>query len=244
MGLLQGLTEWLPVSSSGHLVLAQHFFDVEERTLFDAILHLGTLFAMMLYFRKDIRPMMNLKNKKTHKIIIASIPIIVIGFVFSDYIESVFSLVIVVSILLVINGFVLIVNAFLKQVTTKKDEEIKKITMKNTVIIGLFQVFAILPGISRSGTTITTGRVLGLDWKTAAKFSFFISFLPVAGAAWFKLVTAWQDFQVVYLLGFLVAFVIGYITIELMMKILSMGKFQYFGIYTICIGIIMLVIML
>ena len=242
MGLLQGLTEWLPVSSSGHLVLAQHFFGVEERTLFDAILHLGTLFAMMVYFRKDIRPMMNLKNPKTHKIIIASIPIIIIGFVFSDMIESAFSLAIVVSVLLVINGCVLIVNAFLKHKPAKKNEQIKKITMKNTIIIGLFQVFALLPGISRSDTTITTGRVLGLDWKTSAKFSFFISFLPVAGAVWFKILTDWQEFQVIYLLGLFVAFVVGYVAIDLMMKILGMGKFQYFGIYTICLGIIMLML--
>jgi undecaprenyl-diphosphatase len=247
MGLLQGLTEWLPVSSSGHLVLAQHFFNVKERTLFDAILHLGTLLAMTVYFRKDIRPMMNLKNPTTPKIIIASVPIIVIGFVFSDMIENAFSLTILVAVLLVVNGCVLWVNAFLK---SKGVQELKNeknnldISKKNSITIGLFQVFALLPGISRSGTTITTGRVLGLDWKTAAKFSFFISFLPVAGAAWFKIVTDWQEFQVLYLLGFFIAFIVGYATIDLMMRILGMGKFHYFGVYTIIVGIVMISILL
>ncbi len=244
MGLLQGLTEWLPVSSSGHLVIAQHIFDVEERTLFDAILHLGTLLAMTVYFRKDIRPMMSLRNSTTHKVILASIPIIVIGFVFSDTIEAAFSLIIVVSILLVINGCVLMVNAFLKRNKTQQSKNDNNISMKNTIIIGIFQIFALLPGISRSGTTITTGRVLGLKWSTAAKFSFFISFLPVAGAAWFKILTDWQQFQIVYLLGFLIAFIVGYATIDLMMRILQMGKFHYFGVYTIILGLVMIVILL
>lgn len=237
MGLLQGFTEWLPVSSSGHLVVAQHFFGVKERTLFDAILHLATLFAALVYFRKDLVPLLNLKNPLTHKIIIASIPIIIIGFVFSDVIETAFSLVIVASIFLIINGCILMTHAFLKSGKLK-------INFKNSIIIGIFQIFAIFPGISRSGTTITTGRVLGVNWKTAAKFSFFISFIPLAGAAGFKIFTAWDEFQPLYILGFIVAFIVGYATIDLMMKILQKGKFHYFGVYTISLGIVMIILIL
>jgi undecaprenyl-diphosphatase len=253
MGLLQGLTEWLPVSSSGHLVLAQHLFGVTDRTLFDAILHLGTLFAMMAYFRTDVKPFLNLKNPGTHKIILASIPIIVVGFILRDYIEAAFASVVVVSILLIINGSMLMIHLFLKQdekANNNKNKEkinepdpkkIEDLSMKNVVYIGLFHIFALFPGISRSGTTITTGRVLGLDWATAAKFAFFISFLPIAGAAWFKILTDWQEFQLVYILGFIVAFLVGYATIDLMMRVLRKGKFHYFGVYTIVLGIIILI---
>jgi undecaprenyl-diphosphatase len=262
MGLLQGLTEWLPVSSSGHLVLAQHFFDVEERTLFDAILHLGTLLAMTIYFRSDIKPLLSFKSPLTFKIILASIPIILVGFFFPDLVEAAFENARIVAIFLIINGCVLTINLFLDRVkkeTPEKEEKEKfnekgedglkekkerkesiDITMNNSVLIGIFQIFAIFPGMSRSGTTITTGRVLGLDWKTAAKFSFFISFLPVAGAVWFKVITAWNEFEPLYLLGFFVAFLVGYASIDIMMKILGMGKFHYFGVYTIIVGVVML----
>jgi undecaprenyl-diphosphatase len=255
MGLLQGGTEWLPVSSSGHLVLAQHFFGVEERTLFDAMLHLGTLFAALIYFRKDIKPLLNLKNPLTHRIIIASIPIIIVGLVFADIIESVFAIAGIVAVLLIINGCMLMINAFLKQKNVENVEaknkkqkqnlskDQHKISMKNAIIIGVCQIFAIFPGISRSGTTITTGRVLGLDWSTAAKFSFFISFLPLAGAAALKLGTAYHELQPIYILGFLVAFAVGYATIDLMMVMLRRGVFHYFGVYTIVLGIGMLIVM-
>jgi undecaprenyl-diphosphatase len=252
MGLMQGSTEWLPVSSSGHLVLTQHFFDITERTLFDAILHLGTLLAAIVYFRKDLRPLVNIKNPLTQKILIASIPIIVIGFILRDLIEAIFSAVLIVAILLIINGLVLMVNAFVKKpnnkiknVEDKKNENndinnYEKISLKNAIIIGLLQVFALLPGISRSGTTITTGRVLGINWSAAAKFSFFISFIPIAGAAALKLGTSYNEFDPLYIIGFVITFIVGYATIDLMMHVLRIGKFQYFGLYTIGLGVIML----
>ena len=239
MGLLQGLTEWLPVSSSGHLVLAQHAFGAQERTLLDAILHIGTLFAALVYFRSDLKPLLNFKNPLTHKIIIASIPIIIIGFLLRDFIEFAFSAAIIVSVFLIINGCALMVNAFLKPKQEKSEKKIQ-ITMKFAIIIGFFQVFALFPGISRSGTTITTGRVLGVDWAQAAKFSFFISFIPLAGAAGFKIISSYQDFNPLYILGFIVSFLVGYATIDLMMHILRIGKFHYFGLYTIGLGAVML----
>ncbi|WP_455392903.1 undecaprenyl-diphosphate phosphatase [[Eubacterium] cellulosolvens] len=244
MGLLQGLTEWLPVSSSGHLVLAQHLFGVEERTLFDAILHLGTLFAAIVYFRKDLKPLVNLKNPMTHKIIIASIPIIIVGLLLSDVIEAVFALAIIASVLLIINGCMLMVNAFLKEEKAEKGNEGNKLTMKLAIIIGVFQIFALFPGISRSGTTITTGRALGINWALAAKFSFFISFIPLAGAAGFKIITGYQEFNALYILGFIVAFLVGYATIDIMMGVLRRGKFHYFGFYTIGLGVVMLVVLI
>jgi undecaprenyl-diphosphatase len=189
---------------------------------------------------------MDFKNPITHKILLASVPIFIIGFLFRDYIETAFMSALLVAGLLVINGCVLMVNLFIKRSEEKKDakEKPKKLNTKNALIIGLFHVFALLPGISRSGTTITTGRVLGLDWKRAAKFSFFISFIPIAGAAWFKIITSYHEFEFVYILGFFVAFIVGYSSIEIMMRILRAGKFHYFGIYTIIIGIIILVVIL
>jgi len=241
MGLLQGLTEWLPVSSSGHLVLAQHSFNVQERTLFDAILHLGTLFAALVYFRKDLKVLLNLKNPLTHKIIIASIPIIIVGLALSDVIEAAFELALVVAVLLIINGCMLMVNAFLKGDNNGNSQnENDKLNLKTVIIIGIFQIFALFPGISRSGTTITTGRALGINWSLAAKFSFFISFIPLAGAVGFKIITAYHEFNVLYIIGFIVAFLVGYATIDIMMHLLRQGKFHYFGLYTIILGITMI----
>jgi undecaprenyl-diphosphatase len=240
MGLLQGMTEWLPVSSSGHLVLAQDFYGVQERTLFDAILHLGTLLAALVYFRKDLKPLLNVKNPMTHKIIIGSIPIIIVGFLIRDVLEAAFAFALVAAGLLIINGCVLMVNAFLKNPNNDVEEKNNKITMKSAIIIGIFQIFALFPGISRSGTTITTGRILGINWSDAAKFSFFISFLPLAGAAGLKIATAYHEFDVLYILGFMVAFVVGYATIDLMMHLLRQGRFHYFGVYTIILGILVI----
>jgi undecaprenyl-diphosphatase len=234
MGLLQGLTEWLPISSSGHIVIAQEYFGIKERTLFDAILHLGTLFSAIIYFRKDLQPLLNLKNPLTHKVIIGSIPILIIGFLFSDMIEAAFSIPAIVAISLIINGFVLMVNPFVK---SQKD----KITKKTALVIGFYQVFALFPGISRSGVTITEGKVLGIDWLNVAKYSFFISFIPIIGAAGFKISTSWQEFEILYILGFVIAFLVGYASIDIMMRILRLNKFHYFGIYTILIGIVLLV---
>lgn len=237
MGLLQGLTEWLPISSSGHLVIVQEYFVPDERIMFIAILHLATLLSALVYFRMDIRPLLNLKNPQTHKVIIASIPIIIVGFLLMDIIEAAFSSAIAVAVFLIITGCVLIANAFLKP---KK----KKIKMRHALMIGMFQVFALLPGISRSGTTITIANALGIEWSQAAKFSFFISFIPIVFITSYEVAIAWNEFNITYLIGFVVAFLVGYATIGLMMRMLQLGKFHYFGIYPIIAGVVILMFLL
>ncbi len=237
MGILQGLTEWLPVSSSGHLVITQELFAVyQERTLFDAILHLGTLVAALLYFRKDIKPLVTLKSPLSWKVLLASIPIIIIGFLFAIQIEMAFSSVRFVALLLIINGFILLLNLLPPGFQDK-------INMKNALIIGCFQVLALLPGISRSGTTITSARLLGIKVGDATSFSFFISFLPMGGAALYKMVTYTGDFDPMYAVGFIISVAVGYVSIFLLIKLLKINKFYLFGGYTLALGFILLMTM-
>ena len=220
MGILQGFTEWLPVSSSGHLVITQEFFGVRERTLFDAILHLGTLVAALVYFRKDIKPLVTFRSDWSWKVILASIPIILIGFFFADFVEIAFSSVGFVAFLLMINGTILMLNLI-------KPRFKDVINRRNAIIIGLFQVLALLPGISRSGTTITSARLLGIKVEDAARFSFFISFLPVGGAALYKIITYTGAFDVMYIFGFFISVIVGYVSIKILLKILYSRQFHY-----------------
>jgi len=229
MGIVQGLTEWLPISSSGHLVLLQSFFAVQERTLFDAVLHLGTFSAALVYFREDVLRLLDFRNPLARNVVLASLPILFVGFFLRGFVESAFSSVSLVALLLVFNGFILILNMFAR-------ERHAKINQRTSLFVGLVQCFALLPGISRSGITITFARLLGVRWEEAAKFSFFISFIPLAAAACYKLVTASSAFDPFYLLGFVVSFVVGYLTIGVLLRALKTRKFHYFGLYTILLG--------
>ena len=236
LGLIQGLTEFLPVSSSGHLVLAQSLIPgfSQPGVLFDVVLHLGTLFAVFYYFWKRI---LKLNRNYLMFLAVGTIPAGAIGFLFQSRLESMFGDVKWVAIELIITG---IINLVIDKLPNKTD----KISIKNSFLVGISQAIAIIPGISRSGATIFTGASLGISKREAAEFSFLLSIPAILGANVLQFMKHGISTDVSltsYLLGFVIAFIVGFFSIKLVFKFLAEGKFKIFGIYSIALGIIALI---
>ena len=239
LGIIQGLTEFLPISSSGHLVLGQHFLGIENSgILLEVVLHLGTLLSILLYYRRDIFDLLQGIFKRdvdslhyTLMVGVATVPAVVVGLLFKSQLELLF-LPQFVPYMLLITGCVLISTKF-------ATESQKNMTIKIALLMGLAQVFAMLPGISRSGMTISLALFLGIHRGDAAKFSFFMAIPVLLGAGILQLgdvveisVQIWPLF-----LGFISAFISGYIVIKWLIKIISNHHFWKFSFYCIFVGI-------
>ena len=237
LGALQGITEFLPISSSGHLVIAQYFIPNfnQPGVLFDVILHLGTLLSVLLVFRRKI---FSFDYKFYKLIIIGTIPAVFVGFLFQDQLESLFTNMTGLALAFIVTGVLnLLVDRF-KNVGNK-------INNADSVIIGLAQAFAIIPSISRSGATIFAAAARGIDKQVAAEFSFILSIPAILGAIVLQIATHFnpEEFQAApYLLGFLASLVFGVLSIKLALKFLLSKNFKVFGIYCIVLGIIVLFI--
>lgn len=253
LGLVQGLSEFLPISSSGHLVIFAEILNFQESGIaFEVFVHFGTLLSILVAFRKDIGQMIAalylVPIKKSSDpqlqeffkwdmyVIVASIPAAAIGLTFKDQIEAAFSNVLLVYLMLAITGLIMTLTPSLKSRKTP-------FTFLNTFIIGIAQAFAILPGISRSGSTIFTGLAFGIDRDKVARFSFIMSLPAVFGAVLLKtkdLVETGIDTQGIinYAAGTIVAFVSGYFAIIWLLDIVKKGKLQWFGYYCFAVSFI------
>jgi len=259
LGVIQGLTEFLPVSSSGHLALLPTIFRIEAPTLALAMsLHLGTLIAVVIYFYKDVINLVqsffsifkkerNSKEKKYLKllilILVAIIPAVIFGVLFSDKVDQTFSKPRIVSVLFILNALLLF-SAHLY--SEKGYVSLENAGFKNAVLVGLFQVFALLPGISRSGSTISGGIFSKLRKEDSARFSFLISVPVVLGGALFEMKDLFkgtsQNHSVIYIfVGFFVSFLVGLISIRLLFNMLKKSKLYFFAVYCLIIGIIGLI---
>ena len=250
LGIVQGATEFIPISSSGHLVLAREVFGWEDPgVIFDIFLHLGTLVAVLIYFRRDwlkiIRGLIGKSGDKRTAInlVIATLPAFVIGFLLNDYINSIFRHALWVSTFLIIVGLIFIsAEKFANHKIIKKD--LNKSSWKDALIIGLAQALALLPGMSRSGITIAAGMFRSLKRTEATRFSFLMASIAILGASIFGSFKAIQDggylgsFWPEIVVGSLVAAIIGYISIKYLMKFLSRHKLYVFAVYLICLGVI------
>ncbi|MFC1564303.1 undecaprenyl-diphosphate phosphatase [candidate division KSB1 bacterium] len=258
LGLVQGLTEFLPVSSSGHLVVMKNLLDITEAPLmFDIFFHFATLLSICTVFRSDIKriilslinlmkslPDSGAKRKESfetneiklvYNLIAGTIPAVIAGLLFKDRIEQFFSSTSAVAAAFLITGLVLLTTKIVKV----KDE---KLTVKRSVIIGIFQAAALFPGISRSGTTITSGMWTGIRPEEAVKFSFFLAIPAILGANILEFSGLSLEFlkQEILLLavGGIAAYVSGLAAIKIVMKLIQTGRFFIFGIYCILLGII------
>ena len=251
LGIVQGLTEFLPVSSSGHLVLAQHFLPgfSEPPVAFDVTLHLGTLLSLIVFFRKDIIQMLksffikkgdeNASSRWLALMIIAgSVPTGLIGIAFEDVFEGLFGNHTLVPFMFAVTGILLFAA---ERVKARRKEEIKRIGLKEALIIGLVQGIAIIPGISRSGATISTGLVLGASRNEAARFSFLLSIPAVAGAFLLK-VHEIEIFDFHYIFGALIAAFVGIFAIYLTLKIVLFKRLWIFSAYLLCASIVLIII--
>jgi len=255
LGIIQGLTEFLPISSSGHLVLAEHYLNFNKPNIsFEIILHLGSLFAVLLYFRNDIiallRSLFLFKSKETvhirnrntiFYILVATVVTGILGIYFEEPLTKAFSSLYVPSVMLIITGFILFISDRIEPKGIKAHE----LGIRRSILIGLSQAFAILPGISRSGTTITVGIFSGLDREESARFSFLLSIPAILGANIHKLSSILElnsNLWISYLLGTLGAFISGYAVISFLISIVKKQKLRYFSYYCWIVALITLIL--
>jgi undecaprenyl-diphosphatase len=225
LGIVQGLTEFIPVSSSGHLILAREFLTIHGNDLaFDAVLQLATILAVAVYFWKDLWGLLY-DWKKLKIIILATIPAVVFGLLLEKYMETVFRNVLLVAIMLAVGSFIMLLSEYF----STKD---KQLTLKNGFIIGLFQCLALIPGMSRSGMTISGGLFTGLSREEATRFSFLLSFPIILGSGLKKLLDI-PHIDASLSISFVVSFLVGLGAIHFLIKFLKNHSLRLFAWYRI-----------
>ncbi|MDH5717349.1 MAG: undecaprenyl-diphosphate phosphatase [Spirochaetia bacterium] len=271
LGFLQGLTEFLPISSSGHLALMEnipffHEFSHKIQTsfsllAFNVILHIGTIVAVIYFWRKDIlslikKSFQNLKEKNYKGegirililIFLATLPVLSVPF-YKDFVSATSESLILVSVFFIINGLFLIISDIFVIRKKKHHEHLKNLSEyqnKNAFIVGIFQCFAVLPGISRSGSTISAGLFTGLSGEESVRFSFLISIPVLTGAALLEGKEAFIDTQITNFrydwaaIGIISSFLAGILSLKLLVWLGRKLIFYPFGIYTLILGIIVL----
>lgn len=262
LGAVQGLTEFLPVSSSAHLVLVPAILHVKSSVAFDVILHVGSLVAVIIFFWRDLIDLiksffysladlfqgsfiLGLKDDPFKRlawlIIVGSIPAGVLGFLFKAQFESLFENIPAVGFFLLITGLLL----WGAERTKRGDKPVKDVTFKNALVIGLFQALAIAPGISRSGATISAGLFSGLNRELAARYSFLLSIPAILGSTLVtaKDITGLADTQTLIIIaGFISAAIFGYLAIGLLLRIIKGSTLMIFAYYCWIVGSITLIL--
>ena len=267
LGVVQGLTEFLPVSSSGHLVLFQQYFGLKEpELLFDVSVHVGTLAAVLVIYREKVLLLilsclqflagLLSGNKEAYDdrdfnfvlcIIAGSVPTAVIGLFIKKFEHIIFSSVVIVGCMLMVTGVFLLLTQFFGN--GNHDDLIvdnpRPLSLKYALIIGTIQGFAVMPGISRSGSTISTALLLGIDRKTAAEFSFLLALPAIVGAEILSLKDVTFDGATpagIILLGTVISAIVGYIALKLLISLVNKGKLHVFAPYCILLGIAAVII--
>lgn len=253
LGIIQGLTEYLPVSSSGHLAIGSYLFgiDGEENLAFTVLVHVATVMSTFVVLWKEIdwilkglfKFKMNDETKYFLNIVVSMIPIGIVGVFFKDTVEEIFG-----SGLLIVGCCLLLTAVLLTFSYYAKPRQRENISMKDAFIIGLAQACAVLPGLSRSGSTIATGLLLGNKKEKLAQFSFLMVIPPILGEALLDVLKAakgeeaFGDISVLPLVvGFIAAFVSGCLACKWMINIVKKGKLIYFGIYCAIVGAVTIV---
>lgn len=251
LGIVQGVTEFLPISSSGHLVIGSEILNFHEPGIaFEVFLHCGTLVAVLLVFRRDLLlmlrslfvspsvrredPEMALSFQWNINIIVATLPAVVVGLFFKDAIDRIFDTVVVTYAMLGVTGIIMVLTRFIH-------EEGVPVTWFRALIIGVAQSLAVLPGLSRSGSTIFTGMLLGVNRETAARFSFIMSIPAILGAV----VLHAKEFlasppsgpeMAALLAGTAASVISGYFAIVLLLRVIRKGSLEWFGYYCLCVA--------
>ena len=261
LGMVQGLTEFLPVSSSAHLVFFQDIMGVGQSVAFDTILHLGTLAAVVSFFIKDILRMIKAlvssiadifrgKFKEGVKedvykrlvwlLVVGTIPAGLMGILLKSQFESMFNSIPIVGFFLLITGVLLWASEHHKG----GNKEVKEVSFKNALAIGIFQGFAIAPGISRSGSTIAAGLFSGLNRELAARYSFLLSIPAILGALLVQVkdIGALDITTTALIAGFISAVVFGYLAIKLLMKIIKDWSLNIFAYYCWIVGALAIIL--
>lgn len=256
IGLIEGITEWLPISSTGHMILANEFIKLEVSDafweMFEVVIQLGAILAVVVLYFKTLFPWGFSKTKNDTKdtfnlwvkIIIGCIPCAVIGLLFDDFINEKFYNSWTVAITLILYGVLFIVIENVHRNKKARVNSIKELSYMDALKVGLFQVLSIIPGTSRSGATILGGLTIGLDRKVAANFTFFLAIPVMFGASLLKIVKFGFDFTsseiIILLVGMFTAFIVSIIAIKFLLKYIKNNDFKVFGYYRIVLGLIVL----
>lgn len=261
LGIIQGLTEFLPISSSAHLVIAPYLFGWEIPAqagfIFDVLVQLGTLLAVIFYFRKDLyqiivavinglihrRPFTEPMSRLGWFLIIATIPAVIAGVLFKDLVERAFGNPLAAGLFLLVTAALLVIA----ERVGKRNRSINSISWLDALIVGLFQAISLFPGISRSGSTITGGMIRNLDRPSAARFSFLMSVPVMLGAGALAMVDLIKSpsftMQIPTLIvGFIAAAVVGYLSIRWLLSYLIMHPLYFFAIYCLVLSIITIIV--
>jgi len=243
LGIIEGFTEFLPISSTGHLIVASEFLNIDQNNVtkaYEVIIQFAAILAVILNYSDKFHPS---KIELWKKLILAFIPIGAVGFVFSSHIKAMFDIKIV-AIMFIVGGIVFLIVEKYYTETNKHIDDIEKVTYKQALYIGLAQIFALIPGTSRAGSTIIGAMIVGLNRRASAEFSFLLAFPVMCATTGYDLLKHYNDFSDANLLilgiGFVTAFFIAFLTIKLFLVFLEKFTFISFGIYRIIFGTILL----
>ena len=245
IGIIEGFTEFLPISSTGHMIVASQFLGVDQDAVtkaYEVIIQFAAILAVMLIYREKI----TLKKIDLWlKLLLAFLPLVIIGFIFKDQIKALFN-VETVAWMFIIGGFVFLIVEYFYKPKEHTVKEVEEVTYTQAWWVGFAQIFSLVPGTSRAGATIIGGMLSGLDRKTASDFSFLLA-IPVMGTvSGYDLLKHYQEFAnanwVAFGIGFVVALVVAYITVKLFLVFIQKFTFVPFGIYRIVFGIFLLMI--
>jgi undecaprenyl-diphosphatase len=243
LGIIEGFTEFLPISSTGHLIVASEMMGIDQTKVtkaYEVIIQFAAILAVLLNYSDKFHPS---KIELWKKLILAFIPIGAVGYIFADYIKAMFDIKIV-AIMFIVGGIIfLVVEKFYKEQEHHIDD-VEKVSYKQALWIGFAQIFALIPGTSRAGSTIIGAMLVGLNRKASAEFSFLLAFPVMSATTAYDLLKHYKDFSDANLLilgvGFVTAFVVAYLTIKLFLVFLQRFTFVAFGIYRIIFGIVLL----
>lgn len=260
LGIVEGITEWLPISSTGHMILVNEFIklNVSEEffSMFEVVIQLGAILAVVVLYFKKLCPFGFNKTKQEikdtwnlwFKVIVSCLPAAVIGLVADDWLDEHLYNSIVVSLMLIIYGVLFIVVENYNKKRKPSVKELAKITYKQALLVGIFQVLALIPGTSRSGATILGGLLIGLDRAVATEFTFFLAIPVMFGASLLKILKFGFAFTstelIILVVGMISAFVVSIIAIKFLMKFIKKNDFKPFGYYRIVLGILVLLFFL
>lgn len=259
LGLVEGITEWLPISSTGHLILVDEFIKLDAsdafKEMFNVVVQLGAIMAVVVLYFNKLNPFSKKKsrNQKIHtiqlwmKVVVACLPAAVLGILFDDWMEAHFHNYIVVAIMLIVYGILFIWVENWNKTTDPSVTKLSALSYKTALFIGLFQVLSLIPGTSRSGATILGALLLGVSRYVAAEFTFFLAIPVMFGASGIKLLKFFGEgagitgMEVAMLsVGCIVAFVVSVIAIKFLMGYIKKNDFKLFGYYRIILGILVL----
>lgn len=258
LGIIEGLTEFLPISSTGHLIVASDVMNYKDTAeIFTVVVQMGAIGAVIWFYRNDlIQKISGLikKDKKSVEFfinwIIATIPALLIGYLLKDYLTT-YAVALTVAIALIVGGVIIwLIENFHKSAKPTSEAKLEKITRKQSIAVGLYQIFALIPGVSRSGATIMGGLLSGMDRVTATAFSFYLSIPIIILAGSYQLINGRNDFDTVagggvaLIIGVITSFITALVTIKWLLKYVAGHDFKIFAYYRVIVGIVILAILL